>query len=225
MVPPLVLDIDGTLTLGASSQSPAPLDPEVFGPLRDWTAPVVLATGKAFPAPVTLCQSIGLPVRVVAETGGIVCNGGRLETLTAGDRHAAVREAMAERGHTPGDELGLINRWRETELAFTREVPLEVLQRIADRHDLEVVDTGYAYHVKHPDVSKGRGLDLLLAWEGIDPVDCVAIGDSANDISLFERVGRSFAVANAPPEPKAAADVVLSQPQARGTLAALDRLQ
>ncbi len=225
MAPPLVLDIDGTLTLAGSTRSPAPIDPAIFEPLRTWPAPIILATGKAFPAPVSLCQFIGLPVRVIAETGGIVCVGEQVETLTAGHRHEEVRAAMADRGFGSSGGSELINRWRETETAFPRNVPLEVLREVAAGHDLEVVDTGYAYHVKDPSVSKGEGLERLLALEGIDPQSCTAIGDSPNDISLFERVGRAVAVANAHPDVKEAADFVTDRPHARGTLDVLKDLR
>lgn len=225
MVPPVVLDIDGTLTMADANTEPAPIDPRCFQRLRNWGAPVILATGKAFPAPVVLCQCIGLPIRVVAETGGIACDGDRLAVLTDTDRHEAVLAEMRDRGHTGGDALNLINRWRETETAFTRDVPLEPLRSIADANGLEVVDTGYAYHVKDPTVSKGAGLVQLLDWMPIELADCVAIGDSANDVSMFDRVGHSIAVANAHASARTAADEVSSEGFADGALAALDRIE
>ena len=67
MVPPLAVDIDGTLTRPDTS-----IDPRVINPLRDWDDPVVVATGKAFPYPVALCAFLGVPANVVAENGGVV---------------------------------------------------------------------------------------------------------------------------------------------------------
>lgn len=225
MVPPVVLDIDGTLTMVDAERKPAPIDPRLLDRLRRWDAPVILATGKAFPFPVALCQFTGLPVRVIAETGGIVCNGDRLEVLVDTARTDAIVEAMRDRQVASGDPLDLINRWRETEVAFLREIPLDELEAVAADHGFEVVDTGYAYHVKDPGVSKGKGLDRLLQWESIDSGRCVAIGDSANDVSLFDRVGHAVAVANAAQEAKAAADHVAAEGHAEGTLATLDRLE
>lgn len=225
MVPPLVLDIDGTLTRGQAEQGPSPIDPRLFDRLRGWAAPVILATGKAFPFPVALSQFIGLDTRIIAETGGIICTDHRLEVLAKTAEMDAIADVVRERYPTAVDDNNLINRWRETELAFLREMPLDGLESIAEAYGYTVVDTGYAYHVKDANISKGLGLEHLASWEDIDLAACVAIGDSPNDISLFERVGTAVAVDNATPPAKAAADYVTSAGQSAGTLGALDQIE
>ena len=218
--PPLVLDIDGTLTRPDAWG----IDPRVFDPLRAWEAPIVLATGKAFPYPIALCHFVGIPELVVGENGGVVYTGE--DVIIAGDREGA--EAVAREYEAEGYSLGwdgadTVNRWRETELAVRRGRPLEPLERIAAERGLEVVDTGYAYHVKDPTISKGRALEILADEIDLGLSECVAIGDSANDVSTFERVGNSFAVANADEDARRAADEVLDRPHADGALAVLDR--
>jgi len=222
MAPPLAVDIDGTLTRPDDS-----LDPRVFDALRGWEAPVVIATGKSFPYPVGLCEFIGVPINVVAENGGIVYVESADEAVYKGDPDGAVAVAAAYR--EAGYDLGWgavdpINRWRETELAVARDQPLEPLVGIADDHGLVVVDTGYAYHVKAPDVDKGRGLGTAAEALGTDTRSFVAVGDSENDAELFERVGRGFAVRNADEAAKAAADEVTEAAFADGFLEALDRI-
>ena len=218
--PPLVLDVDGTLT----RPSGPGLDPRTFDALAAWDAPVIFATGKSFPYPVGLCQFVGIPERVVAENGGVVYTGER--AITTADRDGPA--ATAREYEAAGYDLGwgpddTVNRWRETELAVARDQPLEPLETLAAAHGLEVVDTGYAYHVKDPAVSKGAGLETLAAAIDLDLDACVAIGDSANDVSTFERVGNSYAVANADEAARVAADEVLSTAHADGTLSVLDR--
>ena len=71
MTPPLVVDVDGTMT--RPDEAGLAVDPRAMAALRRWDAPVVVATGKAFPYPVALCEFAGVPVRVVAENGGVVC--------------------------------------------------------------------------------------------------------------------------------------------------------
>ena len=221
MVPPLVLDIDGTLT-----DAQGRLDPRVFEVLPSWDAPVVLATGKAFPYPVSLAHYLGLSQTVIAENGGVVLAGG--EVTYAGDRAAA--EAVAEEFVARGGDLGwdtadTVNRWRETEIAVSLDADEALLREVAASYDLEVIDTGFAYHVKSHGVEKGAGLELVCGTLDYDPSEFVAIGDSENDASTFRVVGRSFAVANADDVAKEAADEVLDESYMDGTLSVLESLQ
>ncbi|MFP8956960.1 phosphoglycolate phosphatase [Natrialbaceae archaeon A-CW3] len=220
--PPLVLDIDGTLTRPDGWG----IDPHVFDPIREWDAPVVIATGKAFPYPIALCHSIGVPELVVAENGGVIYTGS--ETIYTADRAAA--QAVADAYRDAGYDLGwgsddTVNRWRETEVAVNRDQPEEPLREIAAEHGLEVLDTGYAYHVVKPGTTKGLGVVTIAENAGFDPGDAVAVGDSINDVSTFETVGRSFAVANADDAAKEAADEVLEAEHATGTLRVLERVR
>jgi phosphoglycolate phosphatase (TIGR01487 family) len=223
MVSPLAVDVDGTLTRPDGS-----IDPRVFDALRGWEAPVVVATGKSFPYPVGLCEFVGIPINVVAENGGAVYVESADEVVYNGDPEgaAAVKSAYLEAGYELGwGDVDQINRWRETELAVARDRPLEPLRRIADEHGMTIVDTGYAYHVKAPDIDKGRGLVTAAGALGVEPSAFVAVGDSENDAELFDRVGRAIAVDNADETAKAAADEVTDAAFADGFLEALSRLR
>ncbi|HET7325126.1 MAG TPA: phosphoglycolate phosphatase [Halococcus sp.] len=224
-MPPLVVDIDGTLT-----DRNRVVDSRVFDALRKWPAPVVVATGKALPYPVALCEFLGLPTIVIAENGGVVCLATETveEFVVAGDREGAanVVETYRETGYELGwGSLDLINRWRETEVAVSRDSPLESLEEIAADHGLCVVDTGFAYHVKSPDVDKGGGLEIVADRLGYTPEEFVAVGDSENDASTFRVVGDSFAVANADETAKRDANHVTDATYADGFLEALRRIQ
>ncbi|MUW15228.1 phosphoglycolate phosphatase [Halorubrum sp. CBA1125] len=222
MVPPLVLDIDGTLTTPTGR-----LDPRVFELLPEWDAPVVFATGKAFPYPVALASFLGRRERVIAENGGVVYVDGKTTIVGDPDAAWAVVEAFRERGGDLGWGDGdTANRWRETEVAVSIDADEALLREVAAAAgDVEVVDTGYAYHVKSPDVSKGRGLKRAAETLGIDAVDFVAVGDSENDVSTFEVVGESYAVANADAAARSAADVVVESAHMDGTVEVLAALR
>lgn len=220
MPPPIAVDIDGTM-----SRPDRSIDGRVMTRLRDWPAPVIVATGKAFPYPVALCEFVGVPARVIAENGGVVCVDDVLEVH--GDRGAADRAAahIREAGHDLGwDAADLANRWRETEVAVHRDVPRAVVDAAASAEGLEVIDSGYAYHVKSPAVNKGRGIAAAAAILDRDPTTFAAIGDSENDVEAFEVVGRSYAVENADDRAKAAADRTTERGFADGLLEALDEL-
>jgi phosphoglycolate phosphatase (TIGR01487 family) len=223
MEPPLAVDIDGTLTRPDKS-----VDPRVFDPLRAWEAPVVVATGKAFPYPVGLCEFLGVPLNVVAENGGVVYVESADEVVHDGDRKSA--EAVAAAYRAEGYDLGwgavdMVNRWRETELAVATDRPLEPLERIAAEHGMDVVDTGYAYHVKSSETDKGEGLKTAADLLDLDSGEFVAVGDSENDAEVFGVAGRSYAVANADEAAKAAADERTDAGFADGFLEALRRIR
>jgi hypothetical protein len=220
-VPPLALDIDGTLTRPEGG-----LDPRVFDVLPGWEAPVVLATGKAFPYPVALAHYLDIPEYVVAENGGVVLVDGRVRLTGDPGRAREAYEAFRERGGDPGYTLDdTINRWRETELAVSTAADESLLRSVAEEFGLEVFDTGYAFHLKTQGVEKGDGLGVLADALGRDPGEFVAVGDSENDASTFAIAGRSFAVANADDRARAAADVVLEEGYMDGTLAALESVR
>jgi phosphoglycolate phosphatase (TIGR01487 family) len=222
VTPPLAVDIDGTLT-----DDRRRVDPRVFPVLREWDAPVVVATGKAFPYPVALCEFLGIPITVIAENGGVVAIEGD-EVVFTGDPEGAraVADAYAAAGHGLGwGEPDFVNRWRETELAVSRDQPFDVLERVAEKEGLAVVDTGFAYHVKAPDVDKGQG--LLAVAEALDrePSAFAAVGDSENDAAMFAVADESYAVGNADETAKEAADTVLDERYVDGFLAATEAIR
>lgn len=221
MTPPLALDIDGTLTTPTGR-----IDPRVFELLPGWDAPVVLATGKAFPYPVALCHFLGLPERIVAENGGIAHADGR--TIVQGDREAAwaaLEEYSDRGGNVEWGPDATVNRWRETEVALSLDADEALLRAVAEERGLVVVDTGFAYHLKSPEPSKGDGLRAVADWIDVPPSSFVAIGDSENDVSTFELVDESYAVANADEAAQEAADVVVEGSYVDGTEAILRALR
>ena len=59
-----------------------------------------------------------------------------------------------------------------------------------------------------PGVNKGAGLARAAALLGIPQEETIAIGDGENDISMLRWAGLGIAMANAPDNVKAAADVI-----------------
>jgi len=221
MVPPLVLDIDGTLTRASGG-----IDPRVFEALPAWDAPVVLATGKAFPYPVALCHFLQIPERVVAEHGGVVYADDEVRVTVDSERPREAAAAFVDRGGDLGWGVAdTVNRWRETEVAVSLDADETLLRAVADEFGIDVVDTGYAYHLVTPGVEKGDGVRSVAEALGYDPESFVAVGDSENDVSTFEAVGESFAVANADDRARAAADHVTAGTHMDGTLEALASLR
>jgi hypothetical protein len=215
--PPLALDIDGTLTTPEG-----PIDPRIFEFLQNWDAPVVLATGKAFPYPVALCHFLGIPETVIAENGGVVYADD--EVTVTGDPERArqvAEEFVARGGHMGWGAADTVNRWRETEVAVAHDADESLLREVAAEYGMQVVDTGYAYHVKAPSVEKGTGLQAVAETLEREPFEFVAVGDSENDASTFAVAGTSYAVANADEVAKGAADQVTERSYFDGTIEVL----
>jgi hydroxymethylpyrimidine pyrophosphatase-like HAD family hydrolase len=85
-----------------------------------------------------------------------------------------------------------------------------------------VIDTGFAYHVKSPDVDKGTGLRAVVGELGLEPDLFLAVGDSINDVPTFELAAESVAVDNADEHAAAAADWQTDARYADGFLDAVE---
>jgi Cof subfamily protein (haloacid dehalogenase superfamily) len=78
--------------------------------------------------------------------------------------------------------------------------------------------------INERDTTKGSAIELLLAHLGIDAADAIAVGDSWNDIEMFEVCGVSVAMGNARPELKVLADFVTTDVLDDGIAHAFRRL-
>lgn len=215
----LAVDIDGTLTRGDGSGA---LDPRVFEPLRS-AETVVVCTGKVLPNANALCTYVGLEPNAVAETGGVTYADGRVDSHVDIDELGDFVKEYAPDGDLGWGPSDLVNRWRETEVAVSLDHERDPIEEVAARHGLEVLDTGYAYHVKSPDVDKGQGLAAVAETIGVDTSEFIAVGDSENDVHTFDRAGVSYAVGNADEAAREAADHVTEVSYARGFVEAVRR--
>jgi HAD superfamily hydrolase (TIGR01484 family) len=88
------------------------------------------------------------------------------------------------------------------------------------------LDSGAAglVEVHHPAVSKAAALERWAAARGIGAQDVWAFGDMPNDLAMLAWAGRSFAVANAHPSVRAAADEVCGANTDDGVAAVLESL-
>ncbi len=79
-----------------------------------------------------------------------------------------------------------------------------------------------AMEVRCPTATKWRALEWLLGQWEIEPEEVVAIGDDVNDLPVLRAVGRSFAMGNASPEVKEAADALTAGNDEDGVAEALE---
>lgn len=82
----------------------------------------------------------------------------------------------------------------------------------------------WAVDFTHPQANKGTAVARMAGRAGVDLADCVAIGDSYNDLPMLEACGLAIAMGGAPPEVVAAADYLISSVEADGLATAIDEI-
>ena len=88
-----------------------------------------------------------------------------------------------------------------------------------------MVDTKYAIHLKSKKINKGVGLKKLAGMMGLKSRDFVAIGDSENDVEMFEASGFGIAVGNGDDKIKEAADHITKASFGDGAIEAFEFLE
>jgi hypothetical protein len=113
-----------------------------------------------------------------------------------------------------------------------RSLVFEVIERLErEVPEARIITSGRVYsdrywflEVLDRRASKADALERLGEMYGISPRQMVAIGDNFNDVNMFQQVGLSVAMGNAPDEVKAIADVVTSSNEEEGVAEIIERL-
>ena len=216
----IVVDIDGTITcekrelhLGAVKK------------IRSLKVPVVLATGNILCYARTASRLMGLDGAVIAENGGAI-------TIRF-DLQGTFEESLeeCEKAYSFLSRYFKLTKldpfYRKTEIALRRDFDLNKARALLETQDfdIEMVDTKYAIHIKSIRINKGVGLQKLASMMGVEAEDFVAIGDSANDVEMFEVSGFGIAVANGDERIKEAANYVTEASYGDGAVEALEFLE
>ncbi len=86
---------------------------------------------------------------------------------------------------------------------------------------VEGVEIAHAYHLVPGGASKANGVAFHMQARGYAPEDCIAIGDSIEDLESAASVGRFFAVANGPERDPAMREALSRFPNATVTEGAM----
>ena len=81
----------------------------------------------------------------------------------------------------------------------------------------------YYLDVTHPEANKGAVVGYLSEKLGIPRDEIATIGDSENDVAMFEQGGFAIAMGNADAETQAKADVVVADCDSEGFAEAIDK--
>ena len=155
----------------------------------------------------------------IFESGAAVVDGPDEEWLTEPwfpDEGATVHDQVAETGAADllldryAGELEWHDPWhldRDVSQLFRGRVDALDATALLQEHgheDLRLVDNGsigcdglHAYHLVPAGVSKGRAVGRHMHVRGYAPEECIAAGDSREDLTAAEAVGTVWLVANA----------------------------
>ncbi len=213
----IVVDVDGTITFADRS-----LDFRAVEALRSLKVPVVIATGNVLCFARATSKLVGTGGIVIAENGGVVeC--GRVESDTSHMKECEEAFRFLERHFT----LERIDpEYRKTEIGLRRDFDAERARDLLKEFpEVEIVDTGFAVHIKSKRINKGMGLKRVAQTMGLDARELVAIGDSPNDIEMLKASGFGIAVGNAHPEVKRVARMVTKGEYGAGVAEAVQYLK
>jgi hydroxymethylpyrimidine pyrophosphatase-like HAD family hydrolase len=186
---------------------------------------VVIMSGRREPQVHEAARLMG-QTSYIYEAGCAFAIDGETTLLTGGlvpDENGTVYEKIEQRGipkrlfeHFEG-RLEYHSPWHHGRVLshlFRGKVEVAEANRLleADGHDdLRLLDNGaigrempaikgptHAYHLVPKLVSKANAVTAHARARGYDPADCIAAGDSVEDLEVASAVGRFFVVANGP---------------------------
>ncbi len=213
----VVVDVDGTITFGNRS-----LDFRAVEALRSLKVPVVIATGNVLCFARAASKLVGTGGIVIAENGGVVeC--GSVESDTSHMKECEGAFGFLER-HFTLERLDPENRI--TEIGLRRNFDVErAMGLLKEFPEVEIVDTGFAVHIKSKRINKGTGIKRIAEMMGLEARELVAIGDSPNDIEMLKASGFGVAVGNAHPDVKRVARMVTKGEYGAGVAEAVGELR
>jgi HAD superfamily hydrolase (TIGR01484 family) len=185
---------------------------------------VVIMSGRREAQVMADARLIGQASYIYEAGCGVVIDGER--TLLVGDWARDGEETAALRMHEAGipellfDHFSGRLEWhhpwhtdRKLSLLFRGEVDVAEANALLTEHghdDLRFLDNGvisrrmegveraHAYHLVPGGASKGQAVHFHRGARGYGRDECIAVGDSIEDLEAAEAVGRFFAVANGP---------------------------
>ena len=216
----IAVDIDGTLT-----DKDLVLDLRAAQALKDLKSmgfEIILCSGNVLPIAYALSFYLGLRGPVVAENGGVVYYDKEVKVLSNPEEALRAFEYLKDRMEV---RRLFTDRWRESEVGFYQDVPVDEVREILKDFDVLVESSGYAIHIMPGHVTKMDGIRALQSMAGISPDEIIAIGDGDNDAEMIKGCGYGIALGNASENAKRNADYVAERSYADGFLEAVEHIR
>jgi phosphoglycolate phosphatase len=218
----ILTDVDGTITDHGRSLHTGAI--EVIRELVSRGVEVVLASGNTACFMDALCRMIGTSGTFIGENGGVYRVGFAGELHIHGDQPICLEAFQVIQTHyrNAGTPLQLLSpQYRYADVAFSRTVPPEEVEKLLAGYDVRVIDTGFAIHLQAKGVNKATAFMDLANDLGIPPGEFLAIGDAINDVEMLKAAGIGVTVANGHPDAKAAAGYIAKKMYGDGFIEAM----
>jgi len=240
----VILDLDGTTIPNRKDGMPSKRVIDIIHQLRGHVS-INVATGRGLNGCKEILKSLGLTSPCIVNGGTRIVDPVTEKIIWEKELDKSQVEKImevAKEYHYPvffGDELEgehpkskiIKNRERiiyiEPVTKEDTEIILEKLSKIRDVTAHKVISWTphhFDIHITHSEATKRHSLEILLEILKVQKSEVVAIGDSNNDLPLFELAGYKIAMENGSEELKSKADMVAPSVAEDGVAIALEKL-
>ena len=193
----VMTDVDGTIAAGGEPASPAVAD--AVRRLERQDIKVGLVSGRTLPDLERMARDLGMTGPIIAENGAVAKIKAGEDTVDLGYSRQPALDALAKLQKLfPGIKGRSDNADRIIDVVFFSDnvKPSELKKHVGD---IQVLDSGYIFHLMQPGISKGNTLNRILGPlpdNGVASGNLMIFGDSLTDISLFELFPNGILVPN-----------------------------
>lgn len=194
----VMTDVDGTLTSGDGSFS-STVQSAIWSLERQSIA-VGLISGRNLSRLESFAKQLNISGPIVAENGGVAKINKEGALIDLGYHQEPARKAIEKLSRLfPGAiEDGGWNKQRMVDLVIKIN-GIEAQELRKHLEDVELLNSGYVFHLLEKGISKGTTLLRVLKQQGdgqLSTAEVLVIGDSTTDLSLFELFPHSVLVQN-----------------------------
>jgi len=192
-------DVDGTLLASGEYVSQEII--EAVSRIREQGIVIGLVSGRTIPRLEKLSAFAGTDGPIIAENGGTAKLKVGGELLPLGHSRQTALEALKKlKAVFPDVKEKEDNGDRRIDVAFRAPgTAFSDLKKNLTLSNIQLLDSGYMFHLLQAGVSKGKTLQTLLEFMGNGsplPEEIMVFGDSMTDSSLFELFPHSVMIVN-----------------------------
>ncbi len=240
----LIFDLDGTAVEASRFALPSPRLIEAVRKAKLKTK-VSVATGRTLSFCIDILKRLKLSGPVVISGGSQILNPVSEEVLWQKVIQQAKVQEILKLCHDLPYSMALSDdpqKFPASELKSVRPFETVVFIHSVDKNEVAAIlkilskipelaaKTGNSFtkgkvdiNITHRQATKEHGLKVLLEMLEVNPDDCLAVGDSNNDLALFNQVGFKVAMGNATKELKEVADFIAPPIEEDGLILVIEK--